>query len=300
MVVGHDVGALVDWAVGFQTLWTERPTPRIGIHYGSTLYRDGDYFGRDVNLAARVVARARGGEVLVTDTVIDAIRDTDHLEFENIGEVKLKGFDEPRGAVPGVSHARMTPLDAARESGLVRAGEPLLVLLSGGADSVCLLDVAVELEAGVVGAARELRAARRAPTATRRSAASCASGSGCRSRSSAPPAPPAGNLQAEARDVRYAVAERLAEGDYATAHTLSDQAETVALPARRLAGPARAARDGAAPRPAGAAAARGDPRRDARAGAGGAASTGARTPRTPTSLRARACEARGACRSCAS
>ena len=54
-------------------LFEERPEPRIGIHYGATLYRDGDYFGRDVNLASRVVARARGGEVLVTDTVMDAV-----------------------------------------------------------------------------------------------------------------------------------------------------------------------------------------------------------------------------------
>jgi adenylate cyclase len=97
MVVGYDVAALVDWAVGYQTLWTERPAPRIGIHYGSTLYRDGDYFGRDVNLASRVVARSRGGEVLVTDTVMDAIGDQEHLDFEKLGEVKLKGFDEPRG-----------------------------------------------------------------------------------------------------------------------------------------------------------------------------------------------------------
>ena len=97
MIVGQDPAALVDWAVGFQRLWGERPTPRIGIHYGLSLYRDGDYFGRDVNLAARVVARARGGEVLVTDSVTHSIPDDDdHLAFENIGQVKLKGFDEPR------------------------------------------------------------------------------------------------------------------------------------------------------------------------------------------------------------
>ena len=41
------------------------------------------------------------------------------------------------------------PLDAARASGLVRAGEPLLVLVSGGGDSVCLLDVALRLDARV-------------------------------------------------------------------------------------------------------------------------------------------------------
>jgi adenylate cyclase len=96
MVVGHDIGALVDWAVGFTGLFEERPEPRIGIHWGTSLYRDGDYFGREVNLASRVVARARGGEVLVTDAVVDTVRGAPHLRFEGVGEVKLKGFDTPR------------------------------------------------------------------------------------------------------------------------------------------------------------------------------------------------------------
>jgi len=96
MVVGTDVGALVDWAVGFLATVEERPEPRLGMNYGSTLYRDGDYFGREVNLASRVVARARGGEVLVTDSVVEAVSGTPHLRFEPIGDVKLKGFDEPR------------------------------------------------------------------------------------------------------------------------------------------------------------------------------------------------------------
>jgi adenylate cyclase len=94
MVVGSDAGALADWAVGFQELVRdERPLPRIGLHHGEVVYRDGDYFGREVNLAARVVARAAGGEVLVTRPVVDAAGA--HLEFERIGEVKLKGFFEP-------------------------------------------------------------------------------------------------------------------------------------------------------------------------------------------------------------
>jgi adenylate cyclase len=96
MIVGQDVHGLVDWAVGFQRLFDERPAPRIGIHQGPVIYRDGDYFGRDVNLASRVVARARGGEVLVTDSVVEAVKDGEHLAFEDIGTVKLKGFDEPR------------------------------------------------------------------------------------------------------------------------------------------------------------------------------------------------------------
>ena len=90
MIVGSDPGSLVDWAVGFQTLMTQRPLPRIGIHAGATLYRDGDYYGREVNLAARVAARSAGGEVLVTKPVVDAAGP--HLDFELIGEVRLKGF----------------------------------------------------------------------------------------------------------------------------------------------------------------------------------------------------------------
>ncbi|HEV3378303.1 MAG TPA: MerR family transcriptional regulator [Thermoleophilaceae bacterium] len=96
MIVGTDVRALVDWAVDFMADVEDRPEPRIGVNYGSTLYRDGDYFGREVNLASRVVARARGGEVLVTDSVVDAVSGEAHLRFEPIGSVKLKGFDEPR------------------------------------------------------------------------------------------------------------------------------------------------------------------------------------------------------------
>jgi adenylate cyclase len=96
MLVGHDVGALVDWAVGFVGRSAERPEPRIGIHLGTALYRDGDYYGREVNLASRIVARARGGEVLVSDSIVEALRDASELSFEGIGQVKLKGFDGPR------------------------------------------------------------------------------------------------------------------------------------------------------------------------------------------------------------
>ncbi len=92
MVVGSDAGALTDWAVGFQALQSGRPLPRIGIHYGSALYREGDYYGRDVNIAARVAARSAGGEVLVTRPVV--AQGGAHLRFEQIGDVRLKGFSQ--------------------------------------------------------------------------------------------------------------------------------------------------------------------------------------------------------------
>lgn len=96
MVVGSDAAGLTQWAVGFQQeIPSDAPKPRIGVHCGEAIYRDGDYYGRDVNQAARVVARAAGGEVLVTRPIVDSAESVDGLSFELIGEIGLKGFSEP-------------------------------------------------------------------------------------------------------------------------------------------------------------------------------------------------------------
>ena len=50
----------------------------------------GDYYGRDVNIASRVGARAAAAEVLVTRPVVEHARG--ELEFERIADVRLKGF----------------------------------------------------------------------------------------------------------------------------------------------------------------------------------------------------------------
>jgi adenylate cyclase len=92
MVVGSEPAALTEWAVEFQRLGPERTLARIAVHYGNALYRDGDYYGRDVNIASRVSARAAGGEVLVTRPVVE--RASGDLEFDRIAEVRLKGFTE--------------------------------------------------------------------------------------------------------------------------------------------------------------------------------------------------------------
>jgi adenylate cyclase len=92
MVVCPDGAALALWAVGFQELYGERPRPRIGIHCGEMLYREGDYYGREVNRAARVLARAGAGEVLVTRPIVELA--AGQLAFARVGEVRLKGFDE--------------------------------------------------------------------------------------------------------------------------------------------------------------------------------------------------------------
>ena len=107
----------------------------------------------------------------------------------------------------------------------MRAGEPLLVMVSGGADSVCLLHVALELGASV-SALHVNYGLRDGADGDEEFCVDLCSDLGV----------PLhvervglgkGNVQAEARDRRYALAEQHATGDYAAAHTASDQAETV-------------------------------------------------------------------------
>ena len=98
-------------------------------------------------------------------------------------------------------------------------------MLSGGGDSVCLLDVAVRL--GARGRpCTSTTACARAPTRTRASAPICASGSRCRLWSSGSTFPRAATSRS-GRATPATFAERHAEGDYAAAHTATDQAETV-------------------------------------------------------------------------
>jgi adenylate cyclase len=93
MVVGPDPAALAAWALRLGELMPDHPRPRAAVHYGYARYRDGDYFGREVNLAARVQAQSGEGEVLVTREVVEAA--DSQLRFEPLPSVHLRGFSEP-------------------------------------------------------------------------------------------------------------------------------------------------------------------------------------------------------------
>ena len=146
---------------------------------------------------------------------------------------------------------------AVRASGLLQRGRPVVAMLSGGRDSVCLLDLAARLcgpeNVGALHVNYGLRADADADErhcvelcerlgvelevvhATRAPAPAPSSGG----RGGDPE--PSGNLQAWAREVRYAEAERLAgarDALIAAGHTASDQVETIlyrlaASPGRR-------------------------------------------------------------------
>jgi adenylate cyclase len=67
------------------------PPAHVGLHAGPVLFQEGDYFGRTVNIAARIAEYARPGEVLVSQEIVDA-SDEAPVAFTEIGPVDLKGI----------------------------------------------------------------------------------------------------------------------------------------------------------------------------------------------------------------
>ena len=70
---------------------------RMGLHTGAGEERDGDYYGTAVNRAARVMAVAHGGQVLVTRAVQELVSDElgDSVELVGLGEHRLRDLAQP-------------------------------------------------------------------------------------------------------------------------------------------------------------------------------------------------------------
>ena len=123
-------------------------------------------------------------------------------------------------------------LEAVRDGGLLPPGSRLVAMLSGGRDSVCLLDLATRLlGAEAVTALHVNYGLRDDSSADEAHCAALCERLGVRLELERPRRPEGpGNLQAWARDTRYAAAAQLAErGDalVATGHTADDQVETI-------------------------------------------------------------------------
>jgi adenylate cyclase len=101
MVVFGDAAAAARAAIEIQNAFDQGASPRlrktpikirIGLHVGTAVARDGDYFGRNVAMAARVAAEARGGEILVSDDLYSALGENHEFVLTPRGEVELKGL----------------------------------------------------------------------------------------------------------------------------------------------------------------------------------------------------------------
>jgi len=72
-----------------------RRTPirvRIGLHTGTAIEKEGDYFGRNVAMAARVASMADGGEILVSTDIAEPLADSTDFAFVEEDTVEFKGL----------------------------------------------------------------------------------------------------------------------------------------------------------------------------------------------------------------
>ena len=68
---------------------------RIGVNVGDVMVKDGDLFGDGVNVAARLEALVRGGEICVSRGVRDHLRHRGGFVFEDLGEQLIKNIAHP-------------------------------------------------------------------------------------------------------------------------------------------------------------------------------------------------------------
>ena len=112
------------------------PAVRVGLHHGTAVESEGDYFGASVNLAARISALASGGEVLLTGSTAALVPELKGVFYESRGRQALKNVAEPvevfaaipmassgEGALPVDPVCRMV-VDPDRSAGrLIHDGE---------------------------------------------------------------------------------------------------------------------------------------------------------------------------------
>lgn len=71
------------------------PALHIGAHTGTLLYREGDYVGGTVNLAARVASAGAAGQFLITEELRDTVGPHPDVDFAALSPQRLKGISNP-------------------------------------------------------------------------------------------------------------------------------------------------------------------------------------------------------------
>lgn len=98
MLVFDDAGSAVSCALDIRDVALAEPQflgTRQGLHWGPVLYREGDYYGATVNVAARIVAEASADQVLASREVVSAVSGAGGAEFAHAGHRAVKHVAQP-------------------------------------------------------------------------------------------------------------------------------------------------------------------------------------------------------------
>jgi class 3 adenylate cyclase len=98
LIVGNDGARIIQTALELRRKVEKEPdfpSVHVGIHAGSVLQQEGQYFGSAINMASRVAAHARADQILCTDSVIEALRKMTTVKYRALGKVFFKNVIDP-------------------------------------------------------------------------------------------------------------------------------------------------------------------------------------------------------------
>lgn len=125
--------AAADWPEGIEL------RPRMGVHVGPSTRRSGNFFGSEVNRAARLMSAAHGGQVVVSQAVRDAVSGWEMLD---LGEHLLKDLTAPEHVyevVTGLAGEPFPPLHTVDRRRVHLPVQPS-ALLGRDADAEAIVD----------------------------------------------------------------------------------------------------------------------------------------------------------------
>ena len=165
----------------------------VGVHAGETVETAEGYVGSAVNIAARLCAQAKAGELVVSETVRSLTRTYLDVEFEPLGTRRLKGLDEP------IAIDRVLPRGAAGVRRRSRRGGPSRAWWVAGVAAVALVAVV-----GVAGAT-VLQGARPSPSTVASPASSATPAAASTTASAETPSGGVGGLTTEEQALKARV-----------------------------------------------------------------------------------------------
>lgn len=68
---------------------------RMGIHISEIVFTDTDAFGDGMNVASRISGQAKGGEIIMSETIYHNVRNREEANIVSIGEIELKNVEQP-------------------------------------------------------------------------------------------------------------------------------------------------------------------------------------------------------------
>ena len=70
------------------------PPAHVGVNAGPMIYDEGDYFGRTVNIAARIASQASENQVLLGEDLVRHV-EPQGFQVRKVGQFELKGIAQP-------------------------------------------------------------------------------------------------------------------------------------------------------------------------------------------------------------